>query len=185
MLLRRATPLALAIAALACEPSVPYNFANNPSRVDYAGFDPTGSPPSIPLPNDLALLPQAIATQSPAQAALLTQWALDSCVGGLQGCFPNDQEVPITIDFVTETINADTGAVTPSMPALDTTSINANNLIVLSISSLGSGAVAYDPPQPGDYVQNGNHGTLTIHKSPDASNGNSRRWPANSLIVVA
>jgi hypothetical protein len=197
MLLRRATPLALAVAALACEPSVPFDAANNnPPKVDYAGFDPTGNPPSIPLPNDLALLPQAIATQSPAQAALLSQWAQDTCVGGLQGCFPNDQEVPITIDFVTATIDANTGAVTRSMPQLDVASIkactpsgdcSAANLIVLSVSTLNplGVAVAYDPPQPTDYVQNGDHGTLTIRKSPDANNGGSRRWPANSLIVVA
>jgi len=188
MLLRRATPLALAIAALACEPSVPYSAANNPLKVDYAGFDPTGNPPSIPLPNSLALLPSSIASvaaQSPAQAALLTQWAQDVCVDGMPGCFPNDQEVPITIDFVTETLDPNTGAPTRSAPTLDLSSINAGNLIVLSLTTLGSGAVACDPPQAADYVVNGDHGTLTIHKSADPKQGGSRRWPANSVIVAA
>ena len=37
MLLRRTTPLAL-VLALACEPSVPFDTANNPKRVDYAVF---------------------------------------------------------------------------------------------------------------------------------------------------
>ena len=108
MLLRRTTPLAIALLALACEPSVPFDTANNPSQVDYAAFDPTGTPPAtgpdIPLPNDLALQPQAIATQSGAQQALLKQWAVEG--------FPNDQEVPITIDFVTEKLDANTGAAT-------------------------------------------------------------------------
>src|SRR5258708_1705506 len=139
MLLRRATPLAIALAALACSPTVPYGPTNNnPTKIDYAVFDPTGSPPDIPLPNDLALLPQAIATQPPAQAALLTSFAGRDCINldatGKGNCggdaktactvatqasdcakvppvgFPNDQEVPITIDFVTQSIDPTTGA---------------------------------------------------------------------------
>ena len=101
MLLRRTAPLAIALAALACEPSVPS--ATNPSTIDYAGFDPTGSPPSLPLPNDLALQPQAVAAQSGAQKALLIEF---QNAGG----FPNDQEVPITIDFVRLTIDATTAS---------------------------------------------------------------------------
>ncbi|HUJ25285.1 MAG TPA: hypothetical protein VLW85_04650, partial [Myxococcales bacterium] len=181
MLLRRTTPLAIAVLALACEPSVPFDTANNPSKVDYAAFDPTGSPPDIPLPNDLALLPSSIAAEqavSPAQAALLTQWAA-------QGGFPNDQEVPISIDLVTVTIDPNTGAQTRSAPQLDVTSINTNNLIVLSISTAGSGPVAYDPPKASDYAVVGDHGTLTIHKTADAKNGGTRRWPAGTEIVVA
>lgn len=184
MLLRRTTPLAIAaaIAALACEPSVPYDPAqHNPTSIDYAAFDPTGSPPDIPLPNDLALLPSSIAAEqavSPAQAALLTQWQA-------QGGFPNDQEVPISIDLVTVTIDPNTGAQTRTAPQLDTSSINTGNLIVLSLSTAGSGPVAYDPPKAADYAVVGDHGTLTIHKSADAHNGGTRRWPAGTEIVVA
>ena len=70
--------------------------------------NPSGSPPSLPLPNDLALQDAAISTQNPAQAALLTQWQAEG--------FPNDQEVPITIDFVRETLNPATGKPTRSAP---------------------------------------------------------------------
>lgn len=176
MLLRRATPVAIAIVALACEPTVPYDAANNPAAIDYAGFDPTGSPPSIPLPNDLALQPQAIATQNPAQAALLTEWAK-------QG-FPNDQEAPITIEFVRESLDPATGAVTRSAPDLDLASINPGTVLLLSISSSGSGAVAYDAPKAADYAAEGDHGVLTLHKSPDPAT-KSRRWPAGTQMVVA
>lgn len=176
MLLRRATPLALAILALACEPSVPFDPATNPAAVDYAGFDPTGNPPSLPLPNDLALLESAISTQNPAQAALLKQWQRDG--------FPNDQEVPITVDFVREAIDPATGTVTRSAPQLDTSSIGPSNLLLLSLSASGAGAVAYDPPAAADYVVAGDHGTLTLHKAKDPATG-SRRWPAGSEMVVA
>ena len=176
MLLRRIIPLAIAILALACEPSVPFDTSKNPSTVDFAAFDPTGSPPDIPLPNDLALQPQAIATQNDAQAALLSQWAV-------QG-FPNDQEVPITIDFVRETLDPATGKPTRTAPALDVTSISPNTLLVLSLSTSGPAVVAYDAPQPADYAVNGDHGTLTLHKSPDPTT-KSRRWPAGTTMVVA
>ena len=194
MLLRRTVPLAFVAAAFACgEPSVPYNpTANNPRKVDYAAFSPTPSssaanppnvPADIPLPNDIALSPQGIASatqQSAAQGALLSQWAA-------QGGFPNDQEVPITIDFVEYTIDEATGRITRSPAAIDVTTVNANTLVVLALSKT-TGAVTkldYDPPKATDYVPTGDHGTLTIHKSPDPKNGNSRRWPAGSEIVYA
>ena len=178
MLLRRATPLlALALAALACEPPVPYDPANhNPSTVDFAAFDPTGSPPAIPLPNDLALQPSAIATQNPAQAALLKAFA---AAGG----FPNDQEVPITIDFVRETLDPTTGAPKRSALPLDLTSINAGTLVLIGITSAGTGPVAYDPPKPADYLVNGDHSTLTLHKSPDAK-GLRRFAPGKYIVAV-
>ena len=174
MLLRR-TALALALAALACEPSI--SSAINPSTVDYAAFDPTGNPPSIPLPNDLALQPQAIAAQSGAQKALLQEFVN-------AGGFPNDQEVPITIDFVRLTIDPNTGASTRSAPALDVSSINSNNLIVLSFSTAGYSSIAYDAPASTDYVVNGDHGTLTLHKSPNAAKSGSRRWDPGPYVVA-
>jgi hypothetical protein len=178
MLLRRATPLAIAIAALACEPSVPFDPAtHNPSTVDYAAFDPTGNPPAIPLPNDLAFQPQAISTQNASQAALLNAFR---AAGG----FPNDQEVPITIDFVRETLDPNTGAQKRSTPPIDTTSINPSTLLIIGKTSSGSGAVAYDAPKPADYVVNGDHGTLTLHKSPDLAKSGSRRFAPGQYIVA-
>jgi len=178
MLLRRATPLlALALAALACEPPVPFDPAgNNPAFVDYAVFDPQPdatdqSPADIPLPNDLALQDSAIATQPAAQAELLKSFQA-------QGGFPADQELPITFDFVRVNIDPATGAITRTAPPLDVTSINPTNLIILSLSAAGVGPVAYDAPTAASYVvvpddrtkPTGNqHGTLIIKKKADAS----------------
>ena len=95
MLLRRAIPLALAIAAIACEPPVPFDAsAHNPSFVDYAVFDPApdpvdNSPVDIPLPSDVALQPQALATQSGAQLEVLQSFAA-------QGGWPADQDLALT-----------------------------------------------------------------------------------------
>ena len=178
MLLRRATPLlALALAALACEPPVPFDpAAHNPSSVDYAIFDPQPdatdqSPADIPLPNDLALQDAAIATQPAAQAEVLKSFQA-------QGGWPADQELPITFDFVRVNIDPGNGSITRSAPPLDVTSINPSNLIILSLSSAGVGPVAYDAPKASSYVvvpddptkPTGNkHGTLIIRKKADPS----------------
>ena len=178
MLLRRTAPFALALAAIACEPSVPSG--TNPTQVDYAAFDPTGNPPAIPLPNDLALQASAIASQPGAAGELLTAFAK-------QGGFPNDQDVPITVDFVRESIGSATGAITRSAPPLDVTSITTSNLV---ITNLGT-TEAYDPPTAADYVTNGDHGTLTLHRSfhhldpTDPKSSLSRRWDAGGIYIVA
>src|SRR3954469_6449789 len=119
MLLRRATSIAVAIAAIACEPSVSgYNpTANNPSSVDYAVFDPApdptdGSPVDIPLPSDLALQPQALATQTGAQLEVLQSFAR-------QGGWPADQDLSLTFDFVRINIDPASGKGTRTAPALD------------------------------------------------------------------
>src|SRR3954469_24274067 len=178
MLLRRATPLVLAVVAIACEPATPYNpAANNPSLIDYAVFDPApdpfdNSPADIPLPNDLALQPSAIATQPAAQAEVLTSFAK-------QGGWPADQDLPVTFDFVRMTIDPATGASKRSAPAINLNSINAGNLIILSISAGGVAVVPYDKPT---YATVGDHGVLTINKKADAAG--LRHW-APSVYVAA
>src|SRR5260370_33066317 len=172
-MLPRRSALALALAALACEPSI--SSAINPSAVDYAAFDPTGNPPFIPLPNDLALQPQAIASQSGAQKALLQEFVN-------AGGFPNDQEVPITIDFVRLTIDPNTGASTRTAPALDVSSINSNNLIVLSDSTAGYGPIAYDAPASTDYAVHDVHCTLTLPKAPNATPSGARRGAPGAYV---
>ena len=167
MLLRRAIPLALAIAAIACEPPVPFDAsAHNPSFVDYAVFDPApdpvdNSPVDIPLPSDVALQPQALATQSGAQLEVLQSFAA-------QGGWPADQDLALTFDFVRINLDA-TGKATRTAPALDLSTINPSTLLILSLSAAGVGPVAYDAPVAADYVVNGDHGTLTIHKTADSS----------------
>src|SRR5919199_4775126 len=97
MLLRRVAAAALATAAIcACEPGVGYDASRNPAQTNYAVFDPAASPPQIPLPNDLALT-QAAAIPG-AQGELLRLFVS-------QGGFPNDPEVPITIDLVSVAVD--------------------------------------------------------------------------------
>ena len=197
MLLRRTLPITLVALSLACEPKVPHcdspsatdpacKGSFNPGTVDYAAFDIASATPDIPLPNDLVLQPQAIATQTGAQQELLLSF-VDQTRGTEIG-FPNDQEVPITIDFVRETIDPNTGAATRSAPDLDVTSINKDpahpNLIVLSLAAGSLGApAALDPVKATDYVKGPDHGTLTVHKSPDKGTG-SRRWAPGQYVAA-
>ncbi len=184
MLLRRSLPAALVLAsALACQPSVPKQppptapGASGPS-VDFAVFDPTASPPALPLPNNLVLQPSSIATQSGAQAELLQAFA---AAGG----FPNDQEVPITVDFHRENVNTSSGKITLSAPDLDLTSFGATTLAVIAVSPAGvpeDGQI--DAPQAADYVKLADRGTLTLHHKADATTG-SRRWKAGFQYIVA
>jgi len=177
MLLRSTAVIALALAALACEPKVPHNV--NPTQIDYASFDPAGSPPALPLPNDLALQPSAIASQAGAAQELLLAFAQ-------QGGFPNDQEVPITIDFVRETIDP-SGNITRSMPPLDVGTINASTLTVMNLGTVE----AFDQPLASDYLPNGDHGTLTLHRSlhlldpSDPTSPMTRRLDAGGIYIAA
>ncbi len=163
MLLRRQLPLVAALVALACAPSVPYT--PPPASVTYAVFDISSAVPDIPQPNDLALAtpftcPAAIAAANGgcAQQDLLNAWAA-------QGGFPNDQEVDITIDFQTQNIDPNTGALSNAPADLDLTTITPETLLVLE---LPGSAVTYAPivinsdgTSP-NYVKFADHGTLTI-----------------------
>ncbi len=189
MLLRRTLPIALAAFALACEPSVPHCTSAsstdaackgvfNPATLDYAAFDLTSAVPDIPLPNDLALLPETVASQTGAQKELLQAF---QAAGG----FPNDQEVPITVDFVRQTIDSNTGALTASAPDLDVTSINkagaTPNVVVISLTA-GFPKVAIEQPTAADYVKGTSTGTLTLHKKPNATG--SRRFAPGQYVVA-
>ena len=184
MPLRRSLPAVLALATvLACQPSVKNQPPPTPPgasgpAVDFAVFDPTASPPAIPLPNDLALQPSSIATQTGAQAELLRAFA---AAGG----FPNDQETPITIDFHRENVNTSTGKITLSAPDLDLASFVATTVAVIAVSPAGApedGQI--DLPQAADYVKSADHGTLTIHHKAEATTG-SRKWKAGFQYIVA
>src|SRR6266849_4910607 len=110
MLLRRVAPAALATAAIcACEPGVSYDAGRNPQQTNYAVFDPTATPPQIPLPNELAL---AQAGSLPGAQGELLQMFVS------KGGFPNDQEVPVSIDLVTITVDS-TGTQVRSPPTLN------------------------------------------------------------------
>ncbi len=106
-MLRRFAPPLVALAAFACQPSVP----KNPPVVDYAAFDPTAG--VFPVPN--ALLLQFAATVPGAQGELLQAFAR-------QNGFPYDQVLPVSIDLVREDLSEPT-APSRSAPPLDLASI--------------------------------------------------------------
>src|SRR3954468_14718199 len=143
-----ALPLALLAACPA--PSVPQSAP--PAPTSAAVFDPTTN--AIPLPNDIALL-SVPSTLPPAQQELLRAFQA-------QGGFPNDQEVPITIQFQTSTTTAD-GTVTTTAPDLDFSTINPGTLVAVLQTAQGVGPATLDPIQPSDYVKTGTVGTLTLH----------------------
>ena len=196
MLLRRFVPLAAALGAVACTPSIQQD--PNPAAIDVAVFDPTNS--KIPLPNDLVF--QALALgQIPAgaqrdllqifHAAALTP-GTTACANGQPACgaFPSDQEVAITIDFQRENIDSKTGALTLVPAPLDLTKVvpcdGTNgatcNVAVIEIAGPAPTLAKIDAPVAADYVAAVDHGTLTLHhKLPTTPNSEgvfSRRWTA-------
>jgi len=184
MLLRRVAPVALATAAIcACEPGVGYDPSRNPQQTNYAVFDPAASPPQIPIPNDLAL---AQAGSVPgAQGELLRMFFN-------QGGFPNDQEVPISIDLVQIVVDSN-GAQLRSKPDLDLSSIricngsNPNcNLAVLKYTLPGVFATDIAAPTAADYVTTGDHGTLNIRRAPraTATGLTTRTWDPGTRYVA-
>ena len=153
------------------------------------------------MPNDLALTPTALASQKGAQLELLQSFAAP-CPGsgGTLPCgFPSDQEVPITIDFVQTNIDAKTGAQTRVKPDLDLSTFKvctapraACTLAVLGLPTTPGAAPTFlpvDQPVAADYVQNGDHGTLTLHRSlhpvAPGSTTKTRAWDPGVHVVAA
>jgi dienelactone hydrolase len=179
MLLRRILPVALAaVFVVGCEPSVPTESqptASNPQVLDYLLFNPaTGQ---IPLPNDLGLQPSAIATQQGAQQELLSLFAS-------QGGYPNDQEVPVTIDFQRNTLTSDQNTASAPPANLDLTTLTAASFLFLELKQ---GATAPVPVPASSveisYANSGNKGTLTIRNKPNATT-KSRAWNPGSTYIV-
>ncbi|HYZ88400.1 MAG TPA: hypothetical protein VE620_03795, partial [Myxococcales bacterium] len=183
MLLRRVAPAALAISALtACEPGVGYD-ASHAAPTNYAVYDLAASPPDIPQPNDLAL--QQAAVIPGAQGELLRLFAS-------QRGFPNDQEVPVTLDLVKIT-TATGGVQTRSAPKPDLSSFKPCtgpgqncNVAVIDLATL-----AFVPdiavPVATDFAVSGDHGTLSIRRSPrpTAVGASTRTWdPGKHYVAV-
>ena len=191
MLLRRFLLLTAttALAVAACAPSVPGPDSPTPAGEDFAVFDPVNA--KIPQPNDLAFLalqPGPGTLPQGATRELLTAFAT-------AGGFPNDQEVPVTIDFQQLNIDPNTGKRTAVFAPLDTTSVivcpAANcNVAVLEAKGTSVSLASIDAPQPTDYLNAGDHGTLILHHSadPNAPVKGTRRWdtgPAGAQYIVA
>jgi dienelactone hydrolase len=168
MTLRRIAPLVVVL--LACQAELD----RRPLRpVDYAVFDP--SQKLIPLPNDLALA-SAPTLPDGAQKELLLAFAQ-------AGGFPNDQEVPLTIDFTRATLDPDEGgAVTYESPDLDLGSLTTDTVQVLQILGAAVTPVTMDLAHAA-YVKGTTRGTLTLRRMPDASG--KRNWTPRAKYVVA
>src|SRR5713101_385049 len=186
MLLRRVVPTALATAAIcACEPGVGYDAARNPQQTNYAVFDPAAVPPQIPIPNDLAL---AQAGSVPGAQGELLRMFVDA------GGFPNDQEVPFSIDLVKIVVDA-SGTQVRSKPDLDLSSIricngtnpNCNVAVMKVPPSTPLFVTDIDQPPATDYVTSGDHGTLNIRRTPrDTPTGaRTRTWDPGVQYVAA
>lgn len=170
MQLRRILPAAAALVAVAaCRPSVPER--QNPTAVSYAVFDPTTS--EIPLPNALALSPDGLASlPAGAQKELLQAFALT-------GGFPDDQELPATLDFVVANIAAN-GTVTSLPPDLDLTTLTPTTRLVLESCPGGAAPVAVEA----SYAKGTVKGTLTLRRTPDATTG-LRYWKSGCTVIIA
>ena len=172
MLLRRILPVALAAVALAgCEPSIPKGTTGR--TIDYVVFDPSTS--QIPLPNDLAWQQAPTGAPRNAQDELLQMFAAQ------QG-FPNDQEVPITIDVQQWTIGGSAPQKGPPPSAVDPATLTAATLLVLD-KDLATGATVPVTALDKEFVTGSDRGTLMLHNPVDPASG-SRRWKANHQYVV-
>ncbi len=191
MLRRSLLTVALAAATVvACSPSIEKR--QNPASTDYVVFDPATS--QIPLPNDLAL--QTAATSQGAQGELLKAFVA-------QGGFPNDQEVPITLDVQRFTFGSSTQKAAPPEPVDPATLVlypAPNATIAVFEKKAGAPAAApvdpttlevkYVPPAATSATGPTDRGTITIENKAHAvtlSPGDviqSRRWNAGSQYVV-
>lgn len=166
MSLRRIAALLLALAAACAKDVSP---EASPAFVDYAVFDPSTG--QIPLPNDLALA-SAAGLADGAQKDLLLAFA---AAGG----FPNDIEVPITIDFVREAPGR--SGSTRSVPELDVATVTPSTVSLLEVGALGSATVV--PFDVAGYVQGPTKGTLTLRAQAGA--GGARLWKADAQYILA
>jgi len=171
MSLRRTATLLLALAAACAKDVKPETV---PASIDYSVFDPSAS--AIPLPNDLALLSAPGLAES-AQKDLLLAFAA-------QGGFPNDIEVPISIEFTRRPV----GAGADSAPTLDLTTIRPPGTTHVDGPTLALFRADVFPPVPAAYEVagqsvSGTKTTLTL-RNPAAADG-SRNWVAGAQYVVA
>lgn len=176
MHLHRLSTVAIAAGTLvACSPSITKH--ENPASTDYVLFDPSVS--QIPLPNDLALSPTAIAAATGAQKELLQSLA------AAKG-FPSDQGLQVTIDVQRYTYGGSEPQKGPPPTPLDRATLTPASVIVADIT---------DKTKPAFLVQGkdiearyavaaaGDRGTLYLRRAADPATG-SRRWQAGHQYAV-
>ena len=177
MSFRRSAAVGFAFA-LALLPACKRSLEQTPraQNVPVSVFDPATQ--QIPLPNDLALqsIPDA-AVAAGCGAALPDAKSQFLCSLKASGGFPNDQEVPISVGFLAQSVS-DNGAVAGNPAALDTTTIH-----VFPGAGASSTVAVWDVtnaptivPVTVEASYSAATGTLTL-RVPAAADG-SRRWTA-------
>ncbi|MEO7729718.1 MAG: hypothetical protein ABIY55_02015, partial [Kofleriaceae bacterium] len=160
-MLRSLSATGLLLAFSACRPDLPHT--DPPASVVNAVFDPTTG--KIPLPNDLAFLnpPNSVcpAPNNTGDATTKPACLQADFLAAFGGAFPNDQEFPITIDFV-QTNFTTTGS-TSVAPELDFATFTSDKVFVVGTTAAGAGPAEIEPPSAADYVKAADHGTLTLH----------------------
>jgi hypothetical protein len=172
MSLRRIAALLFALVAACAKDVTP---EASPAFVDYSVFDPSTG--AIPLPNDLALA-SASTLPAGAQRDLLIAFAT-------QGGFPNDIEVPITVDFTRTPVGPGASTATAIDPAsLRPIGVADPNLALFKITTSGPVPAAFDT-SPGAIAltQSGSKTTLRL-RAPEAADG-SRNWEAGAHYALA
>lgn len=173
MSLRRIAALMFALVAACAKDVSP---ESSPAFVDYSVFDPSAG--AIPLPNDLALASVA-ALEDGAQKDLLLGFV---AAGG----FPNDIEVPITIDFTRVPV----GAGAASAPALDLASIRPPGTTHADGPTVALFRVDVFPPQPAAYAvagqaTSGTRTTLTLRAPAASATDATRNWVPGAQYALA
>lgn len=167
---------ALLLAVGACRADLPQD---PPQSFVTAVFDPQTS--EIPLPNDLVFLSDNLngvcppGSQAPSATPACAQAEL---LAAFNGFFPNDQEVPITIEFTQTNFDA-AGGTTQTAPDLDLASFTSSTYFVVSLGQGGATEVEMEPIRASDYVKDGEQGTLTLHRK-----GNLPWAPGNYAVLV-
>ena len=177
MSLRRFAPVPfLALALSACNPSVTNTQA---SSVVTAAFDPTALVPVLPQPNDLVL---ELSIPSPPPNAEYEFLGYFKSIGG----FPYDQELDLTIPFVT----VDVGSPGTSVPLIDVASVKPCTAPSTSATSQcnllvwDATAGTYPALGPITYSAGSTTGTLTVVNGLNPATGN-RLWTPGHMYIFA
>lgn len=182
MTLRRYAPLPLAALALACAPAI--DERANTATAEYARFDPSNG--ELPLPNTIAL--QSFLAGDPGPSVLPCSALLAGdptgtrtgvCAFARAGGWPAN--MPVTIDFVTGTLQGD-GAIAYTPSPLDPASIALPgaalhpNVAVVDITN----PTAPNPIYTGTPAFDAATGTLTL--PPPGGLGTD--WPGTAYVVL-
>jgi hypothetical protein len=158
--IQRALLAGLLLVVGACRADLPQD---PPQPFVTVVFDPQTS--EIPLPNDLVFLSDNLNAVCPQgkQAPGAPACAQAELLAAFNGFFPNDQQVPITIEFTQTNFDAD-GNTTQVAPDLDLASFTASTFFAVTFDQNARIEVELEPITAADYVKSTDRGTLTLRR---------------------